>query len=361
MRKTSTKQRKTKQPKQTAKLERKIKDLVLIDQAPIRKSFFKDCQKVIKKIDKLKLQIQHFERSDKPAYENWLNNEFGEEILHLKKITQELEEKKVLLEEIEEEAYYNDINLHQAFIRVQHRHEHPEDYEEEDIFDEEPEFGDYEDDYEFDEDEEDDLEKDFKQFIHDFFDAENAKFAQDFFEEMGDLLGIKRKEKETADARLKDRYRYIVQKLHPDNNKEQAEYEKELWFEVQEAYQQKDLERLDMLIALYNIRNDETEKESSLFELKYTLNVLNKSQSYLKTMLTKIKKEPCWNFLTFTKQKLDKVYIKVQTEIEDYTAITESELHQINSLLEDIQKEPKPRKRKKKREVSIEGQLEFGF
>ena len=84
MRKTPIKQKKTNPMLKNIKINTTTKSLVLIDQKPIRKSYIKDCQKVIKKIDSLKLQIQHFEKADKPAYGNWINTQFGDEILYKK-------------------------------------------------------------------------------------------------------------------------------------------------------------------------------------------------------------------------------------------------------------------------------------
>ncbi|MCB1191746.1 MAG: hypothetical protein H7A23_17285 [Leptospiraceae bacterium] len=366
MRKTPIKQKKTNPMLKNIKINTTTKSLVLIDQKPIRKSYIKDCQKVIKKIDSLKLQIQHFEKADKPAYGNWINTQFGDEILYIRQKNQELEEKQLLLEEIEEEAHYYNLNLHQAYLRVQHKREHPEEYQDEEPYseDEEPKFGDYED---FDDAKEDDdeLEKEFREFMNDFFDAEDAKFGKDFFEDMDGIFNLrKKKEKEPVDNRLKDRYRYIVQKLHPDSNQNQSDFEKELWFEIQEAYQLRDLEKMDMLIALYNIRKGETEKESSVFELKYTLNILNKSQNYLKKMLTQVKKDPSWNFLTFSQKKLQDIKKKLKTEFREYTEVIEFELMRINSIFEEIKKEPKPKQRRSKTtksNIPIKGQLDFGF
>lgn len=55
----------------------------------------------------------------------------------------------------------------------------------------------------------------------------------------------RRPERQPEKDRLKTLYRTLVRQLHPDGNRNQGWRERELWHEVQAAYQARDLDRLE--------------------------------------------------------------------------------------------------------------------
>ena len=76
---------------------------------------------------------------------------------------------------------------------------------------------------------------------------------------------------------MKERYRLLVQKLHPDKNRKSTPMETELWYEAQAAYKERDLEKLDFIIALYNIRFGSAGIDSTISDLKHANSKLEKS------------------------------------------------------------------------------------
>ena len=117
------------QGKSTIQINRKEKGLVLLDQTVIRKQTLGECHKTLKKIDKAKQEIEQYEKVDKPAYEKWIQENFGELITRIRMHSQEIQEKRALIEEIQEEAFFQRITFIEAFKIIKYRKAHPEEFE----------------------------------------------------------------------------------------------------------------------------------------------------------------------------------------------------------------------------------------
>ena len=70
---------------------------------------------------------------------------------------------------------------------------------------------------------------------------EKIKQAKAYIEEQKEE---EKKNQEDEKRELRDLYRKLVHRLHPDLHPEQTEWEKELFLKVQDAYEKSDLERL---------------------------------------------------------------------------------------------------------------------
>ena len=102
------------------------KGLVTLNQTIIRKKALGECQKTLKKIDKVKQEIEQFEKKDKPAYERWIQENFGDLIGKIRGWSLEIQEKRALIDEVQEEAFIRKITFIEAFQIVKYRREHPE-------------------------------------------------------------------------------------------------------------------------------------------------------------------------------------------------------------------------------------------
>lgn len=311
--------------KTTNQINRKEKGLVLLDQTVIRKQTLGECHKTLKKIEKAKHEIEQYEKVDKPAYEKWIQENFGELITRIRMHSQEIQEKRALIEEIQEEAFFQRITFIEAFKIIKYRKDHPEEFEKSKANEKKENFWE-----EIPEDDEDNV---FKDDLNDFFKKFNMN--EDEFESF--RRGFKKGENDKErnfDVRLKERYRLIVQKLHPDKNKKASTMEQELWFEAQEAYKKKDLEKLDFIIALYNIRFGFIGIDSTIFDLKFANSKLEKSLKEFSQAIRRAKNEPSWLFLKLKPAKLDSLKREAAKEFRDYEKKTNLELREINNILE---------------------------
>jgi hypothetical protein len=201
----------------------KEKGLITLNQTIIRKKALGECQKTLKKIDKVKQEIDQFEKKDKPAYDRWIQENFGELIQKIKSWSLEIQEKRALIDEVQEEAFIQNITFIEAFQIVKYRREHPEEF----IKEENKKSG----EENFWENTVEDEEDIFREDLNDFFKRFNEKYnmnSEEFESFKKGLNGeANSKKPQDRDARLKERYRLIVQRLHPDKNKNASQMERE--------------------------------------------------------------------------------------------------------------------------------------
>jgi hypothetical protein len=95
-------------------------------------------------------------------------------------------------------------------------------------------------------------------------------------------------------SRLKEIYRILVRKLHPDTG---AKLETpSLWHEVQDAYNAQDLPRLEILLTKSNLQTNPISELSTLAELKALLRDLRRSFNLVQSDLREAQRSPAWNF-----------------------------------------------------------------
>lgn len=307
------------------------KGLITLNQTTIRKKAITECQKTLKKIDKVKQELDQFEKKDKPAYERWIQENFGELINKIRIWSIEIQEKRALIDEVQEEAFAKGITFIEAFQIIKYRKEHPEEFPEENKKQAEEDFW---------ENKIEDEEDIFREDLNDFYKRFNEKYDMNDEEFESIKKGFKgaKGKRGDLDARLKERYRLIVQKLHPDKNREASEMEKELWHEAQEAYKIKDLEKIDFIIALFNIRFGSIGIDSSIFDLKTANTKLEKSLKKFGQIIRRAKNEPSWLFLSLKPAKLIALKKEATKEFKDYEKNTSIELQEINTILSKWEK-----------------------
>ncbi len=110
---------------------------------------------------------------------------------------------------------------------------------------------------------------------------EKVKQAKAFLEEQKENANKKR---DAEKIELKQLYKKLVHRLHPDLHPEQTEWERELFLKVQEAYQQEDLDKLRQHEAelnagmpLTSVERDTTEEwEERVQQLKEQITAIRK-------------------------------------------------------------------------------------
>ncbi|MBP7280465.1 MAG: hypothetical protein KBA66_02725 [Leptospiraceae bacterium] len=308
------------------------KNLITLDQTKIRNQALGVCQRTLKKIDKAKQEIDQFQKVDKPAYERWIQQNFGDLIEKIRSSSIEIHEKRALIDEIQEEAFKQKITFIEAYKIIKYKKDHPEEFKE-------PEIPLEEDDFE--KDDPMDEEERFREELNEFFEKFNGKFNmndEEFESLRRNLRNGSNDKNKDLDARLKERYRLIVQKLHPDKNKKASPMEKDLWYEAQESYRQKDLEKLDFIIALYNVRFGSIGIDSSIFDLQFANSKLEKSLKQFSQMIKRAKHDPGWLFQKLKPNKLESLRKEAAKEFKDYEKNTSNELREINNILDKWQK-----------------------
>jgi hypothetical protein len=116
-----------------------------------------------------------------------------------------------------------------------------------------------------------------------------ARKAEGEEEELGE-------EERRVDARVKELYRILVRRLHPDLRADANAAASALWHEVQEAYAAGDVARMEILLALSDIESNHLGNQTSISQMRAVLAELERALRALEKSLLEAEAEDAWNF-----------------------------------------------------------------
>ncbi len=182
-------------------------------------------------MDLAKKRLRRFNEQSQPAFQQWLCSTFGREITELRELAQKFQELRRIVFEVEEYKFFARCSYHEAYQAVMEGRARPESFDQETEQDENP-FGDF----------------------GGFDDRRDPEFSG--FDETVNGRSDSKQDSSSEESRLKTLYRALARKLHPDVNLELDQKRKDLWQQVQDAYETKDVERLETLSAMNEISWD---------------------------------------------------------------------------------------------------------
>ncbi len=287
--------------------------MVPVDQAPLRKDTEKECRRAMKTAARLREQIEEYQRSVVPSYERWLGNTFGPLLEEERNAENRIAELEDLITEVTAAQFWSGGSQRSAYEKVMNERSKGKDSEKLD-------------DEDFDDDDEDDLgdpkndkdlpmeEQMFREFVRNVLGLNPSKLAKaeyrSLFKEFRSQSGLGSNghddeppggwvgaaKKKDHPARVKELYRLLVRRLHPDSG---ADYDGEsarLWHSLQEAYQNNDLERLEILLAITDIHDGSGTAQASLFHLRQVTAEFLRGERALRQKLGKLRKTPAYLF-----------------------------------------------------------------
>jgi hypothetical protein len=99
-----------------------------------------------------------------------------------------------------------------------------------------------------------------------------------------------------AAKRLKELYRAVVRRLHPDSQQEMTAQKTEWWHQAQAAYGAGDAEQLEVMLTLCEIGETGTTAHTSASLLQRITAQLKSSSREIQRQLRAKRREPAWNF-----------------------------------------------------------------
>jgi hypothetical protein len=295
--------------------------VVLIDQEPLRQKAAGDCTEAMARLERARLGWHWFERKDKPAFVRWRAREFGALLSKAREVEEQIREAQALVHEVEMEMRRGFQDAHSAYQQVMFRRQNPSVAMEEEEAVRSPEgagaarkLSDFEKEALFQEwikrslgtnpDKMDDeaYSTTFEAFKSHMFRGAPEEPRQPGIERRSKTKRIPLEEEVEAeeevkmDARVKQLYRILVRRLHPDLRADASAVVSAFWHEVQEAYAASDVAHLEILLALIDIESNEMGGQTGVGQMREVLAELERALRALEKSLQEAQDEDAWNF-----------------------------------------------------------------
>lgn len=294
--------------------------IVLIDQGPLRESAAAECTRAMARLERARIGWHRFERKDKPAFIRWRAREFGALLSRAREVEVQIRDHQALVHEVEMEMRRGFQDAHTAYQRVMFRRDnlHPvteegadlpregngasrklSDFEKEALFQEwvQRSLGTNPDKMD-----DDAYSTTFEAFkAHMFRNAPEEPRPRNFNRATAQKRTQQELEGEEAeeglvDGRVKELYRILVRRLHPDLRADASAAVSALWHEVQEAYAASDVARMEILLALSDIESSQMGNQTSVSQMRTVLAELERALWALEKSLLEAEGEDAWNF-----------------------------------------------------------------
>ena len=247
-----------------------------------------------------------FEEEEKPAYDRWFHSEFGAELTELREMEKELADHEFVHRQLQVcERWYPDKlpevckelidclekgTLHSYVPPQMEEDEEDEEFDDEDDFD---------DDDDFDDEELDDIEEAFRKAFDEMFGEDSEHF--DEFGEDGHADRRDRRPNPSAslspeEANIKSLYRTLAKRLHPDHSDLESPLRERRWHELQNAYDERDLESLQRIEAVCDMEVGGLSMKLGLDRLRDLIAYHRSHVEPIRQALRKIKRDPAFDF-----------------------------------------------------------------
>jgi hypothetical protein len=293
--------------------------VVAIDQEPLRRAAGAECSAAMGRLEELRRAWNRFDREDKPSFVRWRAREFGPLLSELRELEERVRDREALVHEVEMEMRRGFYDPQTAYRRVMFRRENPGTLPDDTPqprskrqAGEEVKLTEFEQEALFQEwvrkfigtnpDKLDDTAytATFEAFKSHMFRARPPELppSQNFQRAERERRRKVEEEPEAVemDARVKELYRLLVRRLHPDLRADGSATVSALWHEVQEAYAATDIAHLEILLALSDIESDRFSEQTSVAQMRALLAEVERAMFALEDSLRQARNENAWNF-----------------------------------------------------------------
>src|ERR1044071_2019154 len=289
-------------------------EMVWIEQSPLRTSAAGECTDMMARLEQARLCWHQFERQDKPAFVRWRAREFGALLSTARDVEDKIRDAQNLIHEVEMEMRKKIQDPHSAYRRVLFRRENPGVAEDGKTSSNGSESTPHLSEFE--------QEALFEEWVQKFLGTNPAKMDDDAYSTSFEVFkshmfvrpgsapdrpaprpeDVRRSpvdeeppESGTIYPRVKEIYRRLVRRLHPDLRADGDATVSSLWHEVQEAYAAGDVARMELLLALSDL-SDAPGASTTLSHMRSVLRELTRSVRALELNLVEAKRADSWHF-----------------------------------------------------------------
>lgn len=309
----------------------KSKELIRLDSHKLRSKALRDYQKAERDLDNLKGQLKRYHEHDVPGFRAWLHTTFGHLMTRHRELLLAMHEKQDLLMEIEQLAMKLNLSEAEAYRKAIWRRAHPEEAEKEDL---------------------ELLEADRKRFKdippeeleeiangdNDHIPDDDWEVFQDFFESMTGIRPPPRHQPPPRQEKsIKELYRTIVRRLHPDHHGQMSEARKNLWHEAQDAYRRHDEAALYSILTRCENGEAGLGDHSPLSLIRNLTKQLKQACQSNRRDIRRMKGDVAWDFENRIRNPR---YVRdIQRDLEDAISATAHELKMTSETLDYLERQ----------------------
>ena len=310
----------------------KVSSLVLLDQQPLREEAGGEAKRIMREVHEHAEKLAEFDRTIRPAYERWEAENLGPLLEEEQRLKSRISELEQLIDFADFEALFTGRDPYEIFEEASREFADDTPPESEaPPREESPPEPDPDPDEGYDPD-----ERDFRSYVRFVFGddpdslgkAKYKRLYEDYRrwrQKFGASASQKRSDPQDIPARVKELYRVLVRRLHPDTGRERSNpHIQRLWHDLQEAYAALDLERLEVLLAITDLHESGSAVRSTLFHLRQVSRQLRNQLDSLKVRFRQIKKSPAWSFWHAKDRK--RAGEKIRAEVNKRVLLAKSQL-----------------------------------
>jgi len=285
---------------------------------------------------------RHFEEEN-PAYNRWVRRSCGPAIARVRELVEKINHRSHVLHLLHWERWRTGLGMRACYERVLDRLEHPERYPEE-----EAPFGFEPDDAEEMGPEEEEAHAgdagDWEALMADL----EAMLGEDFEAFFGAAPGEEsHASEEPSDAsaghRLKQVYRQLVRRLHPDLNHDLCAEKEQIWHRVQEAYRAGDLDTLQVLQTHEELVSGSLSRATPVSHIIALTEDYRRVRRSVRNALRRARQQPSWGFLDWSQREQREHLLFVQDALETEAGALSERLSWVEDEIARWEKRPTPR------------------
>jgi hypothetical protein len=342
--------------------------LITVDQEPLRRAATSECGRAFTRLEKARGDWNRFETEDKPAFGRWMAATFGAVLTRLRENDARIAERENLIREVKAELAWGKSRSHRAaYAQVLRRRAHPSEAPPTDSAQPNPGFAEegpaapdpFEQELLFEEFMRMFLGLDPDQLSETKYEKLFAEFKANVFDRINPDSELPRDSPPPAPppsrhGRIKEIYRVLVRRLHPDTRTHSGSGVSPFWHEVQQAYRTGNLERLEMLLALTDLESGQAGDQTSLAQMRAVVRELRRAFNLVQKNLRGARKDSAWNFSRTQDRTL--LQARLRNQFEEDLAVQGARLQDLEALIArwtDSRRSP--------RRTANTGQAEFSW
>lgn len=315
--------------------------IVLVDAEERRREELGSYHAVCRTLDRESKRLKDFEDHEMPAFQTWLEAEFADELTQLHEWSAHMSSLELLIDDVERYVAWKNVSRRVALATIEDAHT---DGRYQDLW---AELADELADAEA-------REEEFRQEYEKNFGAEEPA-EESYRESRSGAERAPRVENSAAENYIKALYRRLVRELHPDALGGLSEAQRRLWQEVQDAYEWRDVSRLERLHqAIVKSGKDAVDlKDSPISDLMALRKTVEANLKRIRSKIRGARKHIAWGFrkVRTNAGKLTKLRRDIGKDIAHDLALVRMRREELEEILERWRAVPKARAKERRRDV----------